>query len=78
MRTVWGRKPWRTKLSRGRRSLRGGSSAGQPTVSVATGITTVGCRPVTGGETYDLQGRRVRQVSRPGVYIRNGRKIMVK
>ena len=44
----------------------------------ATGITTVGSRPVTGGETYDLQGRRVRQVSRPGVYIKNGRKIMVK
>ena len=28
--------------------------------------------------TYDLQGRRVSGTPRPGIYIRNGRKVVVK
>ncbi len=43
----------------------------------ATGIRTVR-NAVNEGATYDLQGRRVERLKRPGVYIRNGRKIMVK
>jgi len=44
-----------------------------------TGIVRAGSGSREGnGTTYDLQGRRVEHVNRPGVYIRNGRKIMVK
>ena len=44
-----------------------------------TGIVRAGSGSREGnGATYDLQGRRVEHVNRPGIYIRNGRKIMVK
>ena len=44
----------------------------------ATGISSVGCDNVaTDGEVYDLQGRRVVKAQK-GLYIINGKKVMVK
>ena len=45
--------------------------------AATTGIEEVGVKPATDGAIYDLQGRRVKNPTR-GLYIINGRKIMVK
>ena len=46
----------------------------------ATSITQLANsqQPIANGQLYDLQGRRVNQPTRPGIYIVNGKKIVVK
>lgn len=48
------------------------------TADIADGITVVNTEKADNGQTYDLQGRCVRNVNVPGVYIRNGKKFVVK
>lgn len=43
-----------------------------------TGISEVQPEHADGGPVYDLSGRRVSEPLRPGIYIRNGRKFIVK
>ncbi len=43
-----------------------------------TGIQTITIDPVTDGVSYDLQGRRVDVPLRRGIYIRNGKKLIVR
>lgn len=43
-----------------------------------TGISEVLPEHADGGPVYDLSGRRVSEPLRPGIYIRNGRKFIVK
>lgn len=46
---------------------------------VTSGIRTVAAdRRMTDDAIYDLQGRRITAPTRPGIYIRNGRKFIVK
>lgn len=51
----------------------------QPTVD-ETPIINIhpDAQPASSGITYDLQGRQVAQPVRPGLYIRDGRKVLVK
>ena len=45
----------------------------------ATDITSVGYDSVaTDGSTYDMQGRKVESLSKKGLYIKNGRKVVIK
>ena len=45
----------------------------------ATDITSVGYDSVaTDGSTYDMQGRKVESLSKRGLYIKNGRKVVIK
>ena len=45
----------------------------------ATDITSVGYDSVvTEGSTYDMQGRKVESLSKKGLYIKNGRKVVIK
>ncbi len=44
----------------------------------ATGITTVKTVSQEASNTYDLQGRRVDGTPKPGIYVRNGQKIIIK
>jgi len=44
---------------------------------VATGITSHESQAVGGSEVYDLQGRRVDIPSRKGLYIRDGKKVVI-
>ena len=45
----------------------------------ATDITSVGYDSVaTDGSTYDMQGRKVKSLSKKGLYIKNGRKVVIK
>ena len=48
------------------------------TADIADGIAVVNTEKADNGQIYDLQGRRVRNVNVPGVYIRNGKKFVVK
>lgn len=43
-----------------------------------TAINEVGAGAAPQGVVYDLQGRRVQNVGRPGIYVKNGRKFVVK
>lgn len=43
----------------------------------ATGIETIDNEQLTIGDAYDLQGRKVQKLSK-GIFIQNGRKIVVK
>lgn len=47
------------------------------TVTTATGIQAIRAEAAQ-GHVYDLQGRRVQAVKQGGVYIVNGRKVVVK
>lgn len=44
----------------------------------STGIESLRTSPKTADAVYDLQGRRVSNSLRPGIYIRNGKKFVVK
>ena len=46
--------------------------------SEATGISTVAMPSQQSGQTYDLAGRLVTGTPRPGIYIKNGKKIIIK
>ena len=48
------------------------------TVGGATGIGEVNIEDSGSGVIYDLQGRRVEQITSPGIYIVNGKKVLVK
>ena len=43
-----------------------------------TGIGSIVTDNDSEGEIYDLSGRRIESVSKGGLYIRNGKKIIVK
>ena len=45
---------------------------------ITTGITTINREPLTVNQYYDLQGRRVNLKPSKGLYIVNGRKVVVK
>ena len=44
----------------------------------ATGVSSVATSSQHSGQTYDLQGRLVKGTPRPGIYIKNGKKIIIK
>ena len=46
--------------------------------SEATGIKTTDCTDYTDSVWYDLNGRKVNAPSKKGIYIMNGRKVVVK
>ncbi len=48
------------------------------TFNAPTGVPVVRPENADGGPVYDLSGRRVSEPLRPGIYIRNGRKFIVK
>jgi arabinan endo-1,5-alpha-L-arabinosidase len=48
------------------------------TEASSTGIADIKVDDVTDGAIYDLQGRRVDNPQRKGIYIRNGKKILVR
>jgi hypothetical protein len=45
---------------------------------VLTGITEIQADPTTESPIYDVTGRRVREMKQRGLYITNGRKILIK
>lgn len=47
-------------------------------INPSTGIESLRTSPKTADAVYDLQGRRVSNSLRPGIYIRNGKKFVVK
>ena len=69
----------RAKLSDGRESLWTQPVSFIPTI--ATGIDEVGSDPLPSNSDssaiYDITGRRVTSASRPGIYIKNGKKIVI-
>ena len=69
----------RAKLSDGRESLWTQPVSFIPTI--ATGIDEVGSDPLPSNSDssaiYDITGRRVTSVLRPGLYIQNGKKIII-
>ena len=44
----------------------------------ATGISAVKAPSLEAESVYDLQGRRVKEATAPGIYVRNGQKIIIK
>ena len=46
--------------------------------SEATGIRTTDCTDYTDSVWYDLNGRKVAAPTKKGIYIMNGRKVVVK
>mgnify|MGYP000069122441 FL=1 len=46
--------------------------------AATTGITTLPIDVTTSAPIYDLSGRRMQQPLKPGLYIVNGQKVMVK
>lgn len=48
------------------------------TFNAPTGVPVVRPENADGGPVYDLSGRRVEEPLRPGIYIRNGRKFIVR
>ena len=69
----------RAKLSDGRESLWTQPVSFIPTI--ATGIDEVGSDQLPSNSDssaiYDITGRRVTSASRPGIYIKNGKKIVI-
>lgn len=48
------------------------------TVGAATGIKGITAEQLKAGEVYDLQGRKVTAVNSKGIYVVNGKKVVVK
>ena len=53
--------------------------SGSGTINETTGIESIDNGKLTiDNEVYDLQGRRMRNTARKGIYIQNGKKVVIR